>query len=151
MIWWRCLYVFLKTSIICKYDNHNKSLLFITKSIYHAWNDFSTIFFFFIISVCLDAWMRTWYGEKLLSSMSTMYLQSGTQYLGQNKKIEWRSGAPESFDICFCLIFDSYCQSFISRRETMSPPNFEYWTCEATRIRSFSCQVLFSMFRSDSY
>ena len=41
-----------------------------------------------------------------------------TIYLEQSKKIQENWTRLEYFDIVFCVLFDHYCQSFISTRET---------------------------------
>ena len=44
--------------------------------------------------------------------------QSRTKYLEQNAEILWSWTGKEKFGIYFCVVFNCYCQSLISRRET---------------------------------
>ena len=45
-------------------------------------------------------------------------LQSVTKYFAKSKKIKENWTRPENIVICFCVIFDRYCQKLIFEAET---------------------------------
>ena len=56
----------------------------------------------------------------------TLWIQSWTEHLERGKKTEGNWTGLENFNICFCVSFSCYCQSFICGKETgrwaMPPP-----------------------------
>ena len=47
-----------------------------------------------------------------------LFRQSWAKYLEQNREIQENWTGQEKFDICFCVLFECYCQSLICWRET---------------------------------
>ena len=67
-------------------------------------------------------WEEKGYASRLHNGKgkhwSILDLQSWAKYLEQSKNIERNWTRLGNFNICFCLLFEQYCQSFISGRET---------------------------------
>ena len=82
---------------------------------------------------------KRWNGviwSDLKEIKASMDLQSQTKCLEQNREIQWNWKGQGSSDICFCMLFNCFYQSFICERETGYPCYFGIFLTFPNFLRS---------------